>query len=293
MSGSYHEGERMKKFISFFVITLLSSSLIAYSDSDMDGVEDSVDKCPNTPLTDLVDINGCSKRRLSPKKSLDHYDVIVGANYTGANYVSTPSTDTYYTSLQVDYYHKDFSLQASTSYYTTDSSDGYSESGMNDSFLGAAYNLHPSKEMTVRLGAGVLLPTYDTSLDNNNADYLLSVNLSYALDKMNLFAAYVYTQINDDDVSVTLSDGTVYNYIYNNTNAYSLGGGYYFRANLYASAAYNQTESIYEGVDDAKTVSLYAYYGIDAHWFMNFSYAYGLNDVASDHAASIKLGYYF
>jgi len=284
----------MQKLATFFLITLLSTGLMAYTDSDMDGVDDSVDKCPNTPLTDLVDINGCTKTRLTPKQNYHHFDVIVGANYTGSNYVSTPSTDTYSSSLQVDYYYKDFSLQAATSYYTTDSSDGYSDSGMNDSFVGVAYNLHPSKEMTLRVGGGVLLPTYDTSLNNNNADYLLSLNLSYALDnKLNLFAGYIYTKINDDDVSVTLSDGTVYDYIYDDTNAYSLGAGYYLQSNLYVSAAYNLTESIYANVDDAKTVSLYAYYGIDAHWFMNFSYAYGLNDIASDHAGSIKLGYYF
>ncbi|MEO1938876.1 MAG: DUF3187 domain-containing protein, partial [Sulfurimonas sp.] len=77
------------------------------------------------------------------------------------------------------------------------------------------------------------------------------------------------------------------------TNAYSAGLGYYLSSKLYMSASYNQTQSIYKGADDAKTASIYAYYGIDTHWFMNFSYAYGLNDVASDHAASIKLGYYF
>ena len=266
---------------------------MAYTDSDMDGVDDVHDKCPNTPLTDLVDINGCTLQKLTPKVNEHHFDILIGAGYTGSNYVSTPSTDTYSSSFQVDYYYKDFSLQASTSYYTTDASDGYSESGMNDSFVGAAYNFHPLDAMTLRLGVGALLPTYDTTLNNNNTDYVASVNVSYSLEKINLFAGYIYTQINDDDVSVTLSDGSVYNYIYNDTNAYSVGAGYYLSTKLYVSGAYNQTESIYAGIDDAKTASIYAYYGIDAHWFMNFSYAYGLNDVASDHAASIKLGYYF
>jgi hypothetical protein len=266
---------------------------MAYSDQDMDGVDDKLDKCPNTPLTDLVDINGCSKKRLLPKTSNHHYDIIAGVHYTGANYLSTPATDTYSSSIQIDYYYKDFSLQASTSYYKTDASDGYSESGMNDSFVGAAYNLHLLKELTLRLGAGVLLPTYDTLLNNNNADYLLSLNASYMFEKINLFAGYIYTQVNDDDVYVNLSDGTSYNYSYKNTNAYNSGVGYYLTNHLYVSGAYHFTQSIYRGIDDAKTVSMYAYYGIDAHWFTNFSYAYGLNDVASDHAVSLRLGYYF
>jgi len=283
----------MKKILLLAMSGLLASSLMAYSDSDMDGVDDAHDKCPNTPLMDLVDINGCTIQKLTPPKNDHHYDIIVGANYTGSNYVSTPSTATYSTSFQFDYYYKDFSLQASTSFYTTDANDGYSDSGMNDSFIGAAYNFHPSKELTLRLGVGVLLPTYDTSLNNNNSDYLASLNVSYTMGKANIFAGYIYTQINDDDVLITLRDGTQYSVYYQNTNAYSLGLGYYLSNKLYVSGAYNQTQSIYQGTDDAKTLSGYAYYGIDAHWFMNFSYAYGLNDVASDHAASIKLGYYF
>jgi len=284
----------MNKFLAFTLSALLSSSLMAYSDSDMDGVEDSLDKCPNTPFTDLVNSNGCSIQKLTPKVNYHHFDVIVGANYTGSNLVNTPATDNYSASLQIDYYYKDFSLQATTSYYSLDSDDGYNDSGMNDSYIGAAYTLHPTKDLSVRLGLGALLPTYKSSLNNNNTDYSASVNVSYMLNKLNLFGTYIYTNINDDDVTITLSDGSSYSILYNDTNAYSLGVGYYFTNSLYISGAYNQTESIYKDVNtDAKTVSTYVYYGIDKHWFMNFAYAYGISDTASDNAVSIKLGYYF
>jgi hypothetical protein len=284
----------MKKIITFMLLGSFSTALLAYSDMDMDGVADSVDKCPNTPLTDLVDVNGCPIKTVKvSQKTNSHFDIVVGANYAGSNFVSTPASDTYSSSLQLDYYYKDFSLQASTSYYKTDS-DGYSESGMNDSFVGAAYNFHPVKALTLRVGAGALLPTYDTSLNNNNTDYVGSLNASYLLGKINVFAGYVFTQVNDDDVVVTTNNGAnSYNVVYNNTNAYSAGLGYYLTNKLYMSGAYNQTESIYKGVEDAKTVSAYAYYSIDKNWFMNFSYAYGLSDSASDNAASVKLGYYF
>jgi len=284
----------MKKIITFMLLGSFSTALLAYSDMDMDGVADSVDKCPNTPLTDLVDINGCPIKTVKvSQKTKSHFDIVVGANYAGSNFVSTPSSDTYSSSLQLDYYYKDFSLQASTSYYKTDS-DGYSESGMNDSFVGAAYNFHPLKALTLRVGAGALLPTYSTSLNNNNTDYVGSLNASYLFGKINIFAGYVFTQVNDDDVVVTTNNGAnSYNVVYNNTNAYSVGLGYYLTNKLYVSGAYNQTESIYKGVEDAKTVSAYAYYSIDKNWFMNFSYAYGLSDSASDNAASVKLGYYF
>jgi len=284
----------MNKFLAFTLSALLSSALMAYSDSDMDGVEDSLDKCPNTPFTDLVNSNGCSIKKLSPKINYHHFDIIVGANYTGSNLVNSPAIDNYSASLQADYYYKDFSLQATTSYYTVDSSDGHNTHGMNDSYVGAAYTLHPIKDLSLRFGAGVLLPTYDNSLNNNKTDYSASVNVSYMLDKVNLFGTYIYTNINDDDVTVYLSDGSSYNILYNDTNAYSLGLGYYFTNSFYLSGAYNQTQSIYKNITtDAKTLSTYIYYGIDKHWFVNLAYAYGISDTASDHAASVKLGYFF
>jgi len=283
----------MRKFFIFVLLFLLSTALYAYSDSDMDGVDDKVDKCPNTPFMELVDINGCTIKKLAVlHNNPHHFDIIIGANYTGSNFTTAPATNTYSSSLQIDYYYKDFSLQASTSYYTTDG-DSYSANGLNDSFIGAAYMFHFQKALTLRLSAGALLPTYNSVLGNNNTDYTASLNLSYLYKKINLFAGYIYTIVNDDDVTVTLSNGTQYNYEYKNTNAYSIGSGYYLSNSLYMSIAYNNTQSVYKGIDDAKSVSLYAYYGINRHWFMNFSYAYGLNDVASDHAASIKLGYYF
>ena len=42
------------------ILILLSGMSIAYEDQDIDGVEDSVDECPNTPFDALVDKRGCS-----------------------------------------------------------------------------------------------------------------------------------------------------------------------------------------------------------------------------------------
>ena len=281
----------MKKTILFTMITALSTTLLAYSDADMDGVADAVDKCPNTPLTDLVDINGCTKKVLIPKTNKHHFDIIVGANYSGSNFASLNQTDTISSSLQVDYYYENFSLQASTSYYKTDGS-GYSEDGMNDSFIGLAYNIKPSKELLIRIGVGTILPTYDTGLNNNNTDYTGSLNVSYTLGKTNIFGGYIHTMINDDDTSAIVN-GTTVNYYYQDTDALSIGAGYYFTNTLYMSAAYSTADSIYKNVEDVDTVSLYGYRSIDQNWFLTFFYAYGLSDSASDHTASIKLGYYF
>lgn len=267
-----------------FSLLFIATSLFAYVDSDMDGVEDSVDRCPNTPITDLVDAKGCSKESLV---SENHFDIVIGASFGQTNYALTPNTDTYATTAQVDYYYKDFSLQASTSYSSTTSS-GYSESGMNDSVVAASYMLHPANDLSIRLGVGAILPTYDSDLNNNNTDYTASMNISRNIGNATIFAGYSYTMINDTDV-VNATD-TVY---YQDTNAYTVGAGYNFTPKLYANLSYFQANSIYKGVQDLKSVSTYIFYSIDTNWFFNLSYTRGLSDSTSDNYGSIGLGYYF
>jgi hypothetical protein len=274
----------MKRILLFMGIFLISTSLFAYSDKDMDGVTDSVDQCPNTSFMDLVDINGCTKTVLIPKQNKEHYDILIGVDYSDSNFASLNQLDTYASTLQVDYYYENFSLQAATSYYTT-TSNGYSENGMNDSLIGVAYNLKPNNSLTIRLGASCILPTYKTALNNNNADYAASVNLNYTVDEANVFFGYSHTIINDDDIAGTVA--------YQNTNAYNIGLGYYLLSNFYMSGAYNKSDSIYSGVEDVETASVYGYYSIDKNWFTTLYYAYGLSSSASDNAISIKLGYYF
>lgn len=279
----------MKMALKFLLLAFLSSSLFAYVDSDMDGVEDSIDGCPNTPFSDLVDINGCTKKSLF---SAHHYDIIFGASYSASDYLTLNATDTLSGNIQVDYYYKNFSLQASTSYFTTQGS-GFNDSGLYDSFLGGAYQFRPTKNLSLRLGAGALLPTYKSTLDNNNMDYTANINLSYNIGKVNLFGGYAYTIINDDDVNVVDANGTTTSVIYQNTSGYSVGAGVYATQKLYISGAYNSVDSIYTNIEDITTASLYGYYSIDSHWFSTLSYAYGLSTSASNHYASIRLGYFF
>jgi hypothetical protein len=262
----------------FMLLGTLSLSLLAYSDLDMDGVDDLVDQCPNTPLTELVDIKGCTVKSL---ESPHHYDIIMGASYSQIDYNNQSNTDTLTGTLQVDYYYKDFSLQASTSYYSTDSQDN----GLNDSFIGAYYQFMPLESLRLRVGAGVVLPTYDSGLNNNNTDYSASASLSYTLKEINLFGSYSYTLINDDDV-----ENVAY---YQNISAYSAGIGFYPTNRLYASIAYNGSDSIYQNVETIETASAYLFYTIDRHWFATLNYAYGLSDSASDHYGAFRLGYYF
>ena len=273
----------MKKYLYFLIVIYCTTALYAYSDSDLDGVEDAYDKCPNTPLSDLVDTTGCSIESLI---SPHHYDILIGLAYANSDYQTLNQTDTLSTSLQADYYYKDFSLQFNTAYFTT-SGDGYSDNGFYDTSLGASYGW-TQNDVILRVGVGVILPTYDNTLSNNKSDLFGSVNLSYSYEKFNFFGGYSYTLIRDDDYS----DANI-SVAYQNTNAYSIGLGYYFNYKLYTSATFNSSKSIYVGVEDVQTATLYGYYSIDEHYFGTLSYAYGISESASSNYIALRVGYYF
>lgn len=283
-------------------LMLCSLSLFAFSDADLDGVDDSVDQCPGTSITELVDISGCTVKNL---ESPHHFDIIMGASYSQISPIQE-RTDTYTASVQADYYYKGFSLQASTAYYDSESS--ISTNGQTDSFVGAYYQFRPVSALSVRLGGGAILPTYKSDFNNNNTDYTASASLSYLFNNFNLFGSYSYTMINDDDFSYDEFDATgtyasTTNVYYQNTQAYNIGLGYYPTSKLYTSIAYNSGDSIYSKFDNTvrgstaqdplNTISAYLFYTIDKNWFTTASYAYGLTDSASDHYVGVRLGYYF
>ena len=283
----------MQKALSVFLLCTIS--LLAYSDFDMDGVEDTIDRCPNTSMTELVDMHGCTITNLEGDH---HFDIITGASYSQLNPVTEQKTDTLTATVQADYYYKNFSIQASTGYFNSESS--FSSSGQTDSFIGAYYQLHPIASLSLRVGGGLLLPTYDAV--NNNLDYTASASLSYLFNDINLFGSYSYTVINDDDTTYLDVDNNPVELYYQNTHTYNLGVGFYPTARLYTSLSYNNSDSIYKSIvqiDGTKemvpleTAALYLFYTIDKHWFTTASYAYGLSDTASDHFAAVRVGYYF
>ena len=126
----------MQKALSIFLLCTLS--LLAYSDFDLDGVDDSIDRCPNTSMTELVDMHGCTIKNLEGNH---HFDVILGASYSQIS-PAQEKTDTLTASIQADYYYKNFSLQVSTAYFNSESTIT-SNSGQTDTFVGAYYQLNP------------------------------------------------------------------------------------------------------------------------------------------------------
>jgi len=270
----------LKNINTFLLFIFLPVGLFAYVDKDMDGVDDVDDKCLYTPFMDIVNSEGCSTETLVSKY---HFDITTGLSYGNIDYNTLSKTDTLTTSFGLTYYYENFSCSLSSSFYSN-KSDDYSDSGINDTYLALDYIIFDSA-LYMSIGSTLILPTYDNSYGTNNLDYALNVNLGYNIGNFNYFTSYGYTWINDTDVA---------DYVYyQDTNSLSIGLGYIFSSPLYASLAYNQSESIYKKIEQIRTASVYLFYSLSQDFFTNFSYAYGLSDTASDNYLSIKLGYKF
>ncbi|PHS56499.1 MAG: DUF3187 domain-containing protein [Sulfurimonas sp.] len=271
----------MKYIIS--LILILNINVFAYSDKDMDGVENFLDRCPGTAITDLVDFNGCSIKSLI---SNHHFDIILGIAYSKSDYLVSDPIQTITKSLQIDYFYKDFTLQIYSSTYDL-SNDFINDNGLNDTIVSGYYRFKIYDNLLLNLGIGVILPTYDTYSKNihNKIDYISSINLNYAINNTNIFTSYKYTIVNDYDSNAIID--------FKNTNSYNFGLGHYLTQKVYISSSYNNSQSIYSKIPDIQNASVYLYYSIDQHWFSSFSYAYGLSESASKHYASMRIGYYF
>lgn len=266
-----------------FILVFLATALFAYTDSDMDGVDDKIDKCPNTPLSDLVNVHGCTITKLEHDFN---FDIVYGINYADSSEQLANNIDIPAASLRLDYYYKNFSFQASTSYYVALDEDNNATTGMYDTYVGAAYQFKPDRDILLNVGLAAILPTYDSATTNNKTDYRAYTSVSYMKKSATVFAGYSYTLINDEVVGSA-------SYDYQNSASYNVGVGYNFTNRLYMSAAYNNSDSIYTKVKNLETASIYGYYSINERRFFIFSYAYGLSDSANPNSFTALMGYYF
>lgn len=266
----------------FYLLLLVALHIYGANDSDFDGVDDIHDKCPNTPFSDLADTSGCTTTSLYTPT---HYDIIMGYNYASSNPNTLEDTKTSSTMLQADLYHGNFSAQIQSSYYRSDGSS-INEQGWNDTLLSLSYLFKPSDSLLVQAGVGIIFPTYSTGYHNEETDYLASMSLRYSLNKeINLFGGYNYTLINDTDIPNIAS--------YQNTNTFYAGLGYMSNKNSSINFSYSNAKSIYVGVNPIEALSCGTMVPINTHWFVMGDYRYGLSDSASDHEASLRIGYAF
>ena len=263
----------MNFMLSIFISFLFASSLLAFIDEDFDGVEDTQDKCLDTPFMDLVDSMGCSTISLLTPHL---FDIIMGVGYSQTNQETLEDEQTLYTTLQFDYSYKDFSLYATLTRYQNNSS-----SGLDDTLLGVNYSFNISEALHFTPAISLILPTYDSGLHNEEMDIATSATLSYYYQSFFSLASYTYTFINDTNTMQTK---------YQNSSAYQLTLGYTPMQQLTVDGGFYKSGSMYQGVEDIQSLTCNVSYSLDENHFILFYYSHGLSESASDNYASFKFG---
>jgi hypothetical protein len=264
----------------FYILLLLSFNLYGADDADFDGVDDSEDKCQNTPFSDLVDARGCSVYTLYRPM---YYDFIIGYNYSTSNPNTLEDTTTTATTIQADISRADISLQLQSSYYKV---DGSSDRGWNDTQLSLFYTMKPTPSLRIKAGAGVILPTYSSGYNNEEMDFSASLSLEYSLkENVDVFGGYSFTMINDKDVKGVTD--------YQNTSGFYAGLLLRSNQNISLHGFYSHTQSIYKEVSPIETLACGVIITLDTHWFTLIDYRHGVSESASEHEVSVRLGYTF
>ncbi len=295
------------KHIVLSMVTLLAlqQAAFAYEDSDLDGVEDSVDICPDTPFDEFVDRYGCSLRQKSTGyRSKQRFTLQVGTDISSDDtYDSTTSLRLY---GNYRYEDVDFTVSNITSVngaYQEDNSgsdsDLYLSVGYFTSLPSATLKFSVGTRITDEKslreyeekrgggkgkGKGAHQTTYvSTTSDGRENDYFASVSADfYVGKKQDIFLYYRYTKSGDSDTED-----------FENYHAFSAGSGYMPTRAWYTSLSYNYTGSIYKDGDADQTVTWYNSYTLTKSFYLTASYSYGLADVSYDNTLSLGLGIRF
>lgn len=248
-------------------MSLLFVHLLASADNDMDGVENGIDQCPNTPFFELVDKRGCSTQKLTLKEEPYHADIMLGGGYVK---IDEDHSDTL-SSVMADLYYKDFIFTLFTQSYSQN--NAYAG---NDLYFFANYKMKLDA-LTLKFGPGIVLPV--ASENSNKTDYFLNVNVNYKIDKFDFNLYYKYTFMNDDFTR--------------DVDTKSIGVGYYMLDTTYLNISYTDEKSVYSDIEDIENLTFMVNHVINEHWFANVRVSHGISDSASILSTIFNLGYYY
>jgi len=259
-----------------FILLLLFFTQIsfAYQDSDIDGVDDSVDQCLNTPFDVLVNEYGCANDK----------------SYYGAltlklgNDISFNSSSNKINNFNIfaNYRYQNWDLSLSNSNYSTYDSFNDTVSATGDLYLSGGY-LFKSETFNTKVILGTKLATADEDVGTGEQDYFASVNFDYFISRQqDVFLYYGYT-VSGDSSEVDYED----------FSAYSLGSGHAFNNKYYSAISYDYSGSNYIGGEAYRSLSWFHSYEFSKQFFVTLNYAYGLDDISYDHTFSLKFGIHF
>ena len=195
----------MKK-IMFLGLCALFTFANTIKDSDLDGVPNNLDLCPNTPFLAPVNKYGCSaqqwKKLMAKKKKKNKINFNINLGYEHDHYKSSKSSNLYFTSI----YARKNNLRISLYYSMLN--DGY-ENGYksNDLITSLNYYYYNIPNVALKLEAKVYFPTYF----NDKTDYAFLIQGTYFFKNFDIGASekhkiYGESGTNDTDTITFFAD---------------------------------------------------------------------------------------
>ena len=237
---------------------IVMQSFFGYSfvDDDMDGVENSLDRCPNSKITDIVDKYGCATEKLDFKDS--------ALMELSAGILKLKNSNLKYQTafISFDYQKNNFGI-----YFR---SGRFDISDTSEDFTLMLYHTIEQENSTLNLNLGAYFP--DTS--SSSADIFAGGEYRYYFDYFDVMLGYNHTFANslDDSDALYFGIGT------NITNKLYLSSSLEF-----------QTSNL---DDDFYNFSIFADYDINTFWHISSTIIKGLNSASYD-SFSFLVGYRF
>ncbi len=246
----------IKVFIS---LILFGAVLFGDKDDDLDGVPNSIDKCPNTPFLHKVDSNGCTTKVLTLPKQSDKDMKLFTISYgriTDGDFKGRKIQNEAIISFSNISYPWVFSV-------TT----GLINSGLIDTTFKIKRVFKPKKDLKINLLAGLKLPTYN--FRGNRVDPLFGSSIYYHLDeKSSFFAGLNYTLVQDKEFDLSLE---------NSYNMYG-GFGYFISKKTYTNISMEVSNSKFVQEETLKTIGSMLYYQLSKDYSISLNFRKELNE---------------
>ena len=258
----------MKKIL---ILSICSIFIVAaqFKDSDLDGIADKVDKCPNTPFNAIVDENGCPVKYLDMKVSNVSYDLYTELSYLKDKGDEESSSLFYFGVFKDSYYFSVSSLL----------NDLSGSQKLSDITVKAKKYINFTDDLYSSVGFSLKIPVRDQG--TNKIDIPLYFSLNYSIKNSTVYMGGSYTFVNDKSSY----------YDYKNSNSFY--SGLSFNYYLYSlNISYMIQKDKYD--DISRSIGLGIIYSPKkSSFYYNLSYVGGLNSNAIDHIYSFGIGINF
>jgi len=196
------------------------------NDSDLDGVPDNVDICPNTPFLETVNKFGCSENQLKSLKKKRKIKFNLSFGYEYDHYNNYPSSRVLYTSLSA----KKNNIR--TTLFFSELNDGSGNGYKSNDLILSIYYYFNLSDFYFKMGPKVYFNTYY----NDKMDYAFLVKGTYFFKNFDIALSEKHKIYGESDQkhkdTIMLELGAFYNkwyispYVYTENSSYDTSKWY-------------------------------------------------------------------